>query len=84
MILDITDYVSEDALVMDPRERYDSCIIGATYDGDKVIYDANKGIQKLMDEDGMSEEEAVEYFEYNILGAYMGESTPIFAGVVLK
>ena len=26
----------------------------------------------------MSEEEAVEYFEYNTLGSYMGENTPVF------
>lgn len=26
----------------------------------------------------MTEEEAIEYFEYNILGSYMGENTPVF------
>ena len=26
----------------------------------------------------MTEEEAVEFFEFNIIGAYVGESTPIF------
>jgi hypothetical protein len=26
----------------------------------------------------MSYEEAIEYFEYNVLGAYVGENTPIF------
>ena len=26
----------------------------------------------------MSEDEAIEYFEFNYLGAYLGESTPIF------
>ena len=29
-------------------------------------------------EDGMTEEEAVEYFEFNIIGAWMGEETPCF------
>ena len=29
--------------------------------------------------DSMPYEEAIEYFEYNILGAYMGENTPAFA-----
>jgi hypothetical protein len=28
--------------------------------------------------DGMTEEEAVEYFEYNVLGANVGPTTPIF------
>ena len=26
----------------------------------------------------MTEEEAVEYFQFNVQGAYVGESTPIF------
>jgi hypothetical protein len=37
----------------------------------------SKIIEILM-EDGMDEEEAYEYYEYNILGAYMGETTPMF------
>ena len=28
--------------------------------------------------ESMDYEEAVEYFEYNVIGAYVGEQTPIF------
>jgi hypothetical protein len=83
MILDIKDYVSEDALLLEPRERYDSCIIGATYDGEKIIYDAIKIIEALIEEDEMTEDEATEYFEFNILGAYLGENTPIYVGTMM-
>jgi hypothetical protein len=31
-----------------------------------------------MSRDGMTPEEAQEYFEFNIQGAYVGESTPIY------
>ena len=41
-----------------------------------VAYDTNKIIEILSRE--MTEDEAVEYFEFNILGAYMGERTPVF------
>jgi hypothetical protein len=41
-----------------------------------VAYDTNKIIEILSRE--MTEDEAVEYFEFNILGAYVGERTPIF------
>lgn len=41
-----------------------------------VAYDIDKIIEILMRE--MTEEEAVEYFEFNILGAYMGEKTPVY------
>jgi len=41
-----------------------------------VCYDRNKIIQILMRD--MSEEEAWEYYQFNILYAYMGESTPVY------
>jgi hypothetical protein len=39
-------------------------------------YDRNKIINILMRD--MNLEDAMEYYEYNILGAYMGESTPVY------
>ena len=42
----------------------------------KTCYDADKCIEILERE--MSNEEAVEYFEFNTLGAYVGECTPMF------
>jgi hypothetical protein len=41
-----------------------------------VCYDRNKIINILMRD--MNQEEAWEYYEYNILGAYMGDSTPVY------
>ncbi len=31
-----------------------------------------------MERDGMTDEEAIEFFEFNIKGAYMGEGTPLY------
>jgi hypothetical protein len=31
-----------------------------------------------MDRDGMHEEEAEEYFEFNVAGAWVGHGTPVF------
>ena len=56
---------------------YDAAIIGRTTKG-LAVYDASIIISMLMEDDGMDEEEAMEYFYYNIDGAYMGEETPIF------
>ena len=47
-----------------------------------ILYDKHKVLQKLMKE--MPFEDAVEYLEYNILGAYVGEGTPAFATLVEK
>jgi hypothetical protein len=43
-----------------------------------AVYSVNKVLEILMKRDGMTDEEAVEYFEYNIEGSWMGENTPIW------
>lgn len=42
-----------------------------------VVYDRDRVIGILMDRDGMDEEEAAEYVDFNIAGAYVGPGTPI-------
>ena len=44
----------------------------------KAIYSSKKCIDILMERDKMSEEEAVEFFQFNVVGSYMGDKTPIF------
>tara|TARA_Y100001973_G_C5200104_1_gene336992 strand:+ start:1786 stop:2067 length:282 start_codon:yes stop_codon:yes gene_type:complete len=56
----------------------DDAVIGVASDNSKVVYSADKVIGILKDRDGMTDEEALEYFEYNIAGAYVGPSTPLF------
>ena len=43
-----------------------------------VAYDRDQCIDILMDRDGMDHEEAVEYFDFNVVGAYVGDGTPVF------
>ena len=43
-----------------------------------AVYDVEKCLNILQLRDGMTEDEAVEYFEYNVQGSYVGESTPVF------
>ena len=38
---------------------------------DLLVYDVDKCIDILM-KDGMTDEEAMEYFEFNVVGAWMG------------
>ena len=44
---------------------------------DVLVYDAERIRAILMKRDGMTSEEAREYIEFNIEGAYVGEATPI-------
>ena len=45
---------------------------------DVLIYSYNKCVEIFMKRDGMSHEEAVEWMEFNVVGAWVGETTPIF------
>ena len=67
----------EDLTIMD---GYDDCILGVAERFGQppyIVYDYHKVIHKLMLE-GMSMEEAYEWYDYNMIGAYVGESTPAF------
>ena len=63
---------------------FDEAIIGYaevwTGEGRGVVmaYDRDKCIDVLVERDGMDRAEAVEYFEFNVVGAYVGETTPCF------
>ena len=61
-------------------DGFDKAIVGVsrTFNKLSVTYDTNKCIKTLMTRDKMSREEALEYFEYNIVGSYVGEHTPSF------
>jgi|HubBroStandDraft_5_1064220.scaffolds.fasta_scaffold114150_2 hypothetical protein len=43
-----------------------------------VVYDVQRCLKILMERDGMDAEGALECFEYNVLGAWLGDNTPLF------
>lgn len=57
---------------------YDSAIIGIT-DGNQVVYDYDKMILFLKQEDDMSYEEAADFISYNTIRSlpYVGPGAPI-------
>jgi hypothetical protein len=73
----IENYPDYEFLIAD---GYDDCVIG--YDigfGDpiRLIYSVKKILDKLVEE-GMDEIDAIEHFEFNMRGGYVGEKTPIW------
>ena len=44
-----------------------------------VLMDRTKCLNIFMKRDGMTEEEAIEHFEYNTIGSWVGDGTPCFA-----
>jgi hypothetical protein len=61
-------------------DGYDEAILGiAELNGNaSVVYDRAKVIKILRHRDGMTQADAEEFFAYNIAGAFMGESSPVF------
>ena len=62
-------------------DGFDEAIIGCCYDiatgEERIIYSVQRCIEILVAE-GMEEMDAIEHLEYNTMGAYVGNSTPIF------
>ena len=43
-----------------------------------LIYSYNKSVDIFMQRDGMTNKEPLEWMEFNVVGAWVGETTPIF------
>jgi len=59
----------------------EEAIVGITQEfgnGPRVLYSISKILNILQETDMMDEEEALEYFYFNIIGGFFGEQNPIF------
>lgn len=67
----------ENAIIFENPD-YDEAIIGVSHD-DRVVYSFEKMIKCLVDNDKMTEEEAIDFIEYNTIRAipYFGPTAPI-------
>lgn len=63
-------------------DGFEDAIIGVVCDkvtgAYRLAYSRVECINILIKRDGMTEEEAEEYFDFNVEGAYMGEKTPVW------
>lgn len=63
-------------------DGFDEAIIGIAEarwgNGLRVVYSLELCLSLLMRDMGMEEDEAREYFEFNVAGSYVGENTPLF------
>ena len=76
----LTDNYPDELIII--AGGFDEAFIGIDYNTRRAIYSNAKCIDKLVKE-GMSLEEAEEYFEFNVAGAYVGERTPIWCNDIL-
>ena len=63
---------------------FDKAIIGEEYFSGRLVYSVERMMKVLMNRDGMSFEEALEFIEYNIIGAYLGKMTPIYISDIVE
>lgn len=62
-------------------DGFDDAIIGVDETSMRLIYSIRLCIAILVC-DGMSYDDAVDYFQFNVSGSYMGEKTPIWCADV--
>lgn len=77
---DILEQWGESAEIL-KADGFDDCVLGYDYNWEgniRLIYSVDKMLKKLVRKDKMDMDEAIEYFEFNIRGAYVGEKTPIW------
>ena len=81
--MDIWEERYPDLMMLEPREFFDEAIVGVVerinltafcYDTQKVL----EIVEKRVYGEGCSPEEALEHFEFNIRGSYVGEHSPVF------
>lgn len=74
--------LAEGAVMLD---GYDDCIVGISEsfgEEPRIIYSKKQIITKLMED--MNEEEAFDFYYYNIVGGMFGTQNPIFIQDILN
>jgi|TARA_Y100000114_G_scaffold44764_1_gene40412 hypothetical protein len=60
-------------------DGFDSALIGITSGINPVaVYDINQMLTILVKREKMNVEDALEHLDFNVIGAYVGEKTPIY------
>jgi hypothetical protein len=88
-LLDYAEEYGENLIML---TGFDDAVVGighhwAPADGggasreDALVYDFHKMVKILMERDGMTYIDAVEYLEFNAVGGFFGPSTPIYVNL---
>ena len=73
----LENYDYEDVIIFSNPD-YASAFVGVSEDN-RAVYDFDKMVEYLMEKDGLTDIEAVEFIDYNTIRAlpYFGEGAPI-------
>ena len=82
LAIEWAELMDTDLLLLGDREErmdYADAFLGITNDDPpKAIYSEEKVLDVLVNRDGMTYDEAMEFFEFNIFGAHVGNQTPMY------
>lgn len=71
----LVDLVGDEELLF--ADGFDSAIIGVDIVTNRIVYSHGLMMETLVLE-GMTQEDAMEHLDFNVLFAYVGERTPIY------
>ena len=82
----ITDYLERGELTVLSADGFEGAAIGVAknpeVDEMVLVYSIEKCLEILQETNEWTLDEAMEYFDFNTLGAYAGEGTPIFVHLI--
>jgi len=70
----IEQYADEEKILI--ADGFDEAVIGIDEKQMRLVYSVSKCIEILTKD--MSEEDAIEHLNYNVIGSWVGEKTPIW------
>jgi len=59
-------------------DGFNAAIIGQDYEMGRYVYSIERILEILMLRDDMTMDDAMEFFSFNIAGAYVGKMTPLY------
>ena len=71
-------YPDDEILLADGFEDAFMGIVESNGSHPKALYNEDKCVDILIERDAMTYDEAIEFFQFNVAGAYVGEYTPAF------
>lgn len=81
MLEGIVEYYQDEEILK--ADGFDDAVIGIDTQTMRLIYSVTRCVEILV-VDGMDVEEAIEYFDFNVRGSYVGEKTPIWCDDMYK
>jgi hypothetical protein len=78
------DKITEELQELNPKallaDGFEDALVGFVEHFNRFLacYDKEKCLRILMKRDKMTRDQAVEYFEFNVAGSWVGQHTPVF------